>query len=155
MREARWLRLLQSSSFCWHENLSAFNFSADNGEKYLPDMVGGRNTEHSSFSKKILVEEDAVSGRYGVAASSIRVGDVIAVDAPYASVMNPEKFPTHCHHCYRMWALSFFFILLTSTNNILWPITQPIIITSPLTTESRRQAFRYIDWQRRISSPDK
>ncbi|XP_046441017.1 SET and MYND domain-containing protein 4-like isoform X1 [Daphnia pulex] len=74
----------------------------DNGKKCPPEIVGGRNIEHPSFSKKILVEEDAVSGRYGVAAAPIRVGDVIAVDAPYASVMNPEKFSTHCHHCYQI-----------------------------------------------------
>jgi hypothetical protein len=84
------------------KNLGAFNFSTDNEKKHPPDIFGGRNIEHPSFSKKILVEEDAVAGRYGVAASPIRVGDVIAVDPPYASVMNPEKFPTHCHHCYRM-----------------------------------------------------
>lgn len=82
--------------------MSAFNFSTENGKKCPPEIVGGRNIEHPSFSNKILVEEDAVSGRYGVAASPIRVGDVIAVDAPYASVMNPEKFSTHCHHCYQM-----------------------------------------------------
>lgn len=73
----------------------------DNEKKQMLDIVASKNMEHPSFSNKIRVEEDAISGRYGVASSPIRVGDVIAVEAPYASVMNPEKFSTHCHHCYR------------------------------------------------------
>ncbi|XP_057377156.1 SET and MYND domain-containing protein 4-like [Daphnia carinata] len=73
----------------------------DHEEKRLPDVVAGKNIEHPSFSKKIRIDEDAALGRYGVADAPIRVGDVVAVEPPYASVMNPEKFPTHCHHCYR------------------------------------------------------
>lgn len=69
--------------------------------KPLPDIVGGRSIVYPSLCDKIRIEEDPALGRYGVAGSAIRVGEVLAVDAPYASVMNPEKYTTHCQHCYR------------------------------------------------------
>lgn len=39
-------------------------------------------------------------GRYAVAESQIRVGDVLVVEKPFASVINPEKYATHCINCY-------------------------------------------------------
>ncbi|XP_032793835.2 SET and MYND domain-containing protein 4 [Daphnia magna] len=97
------MKQLISESAVPNQMIPAVNIKSikDKEKKHLPDITAGRNIEHPSFSSKIRIEEDAISGRYGVADSPIRVGDVIAVDEPYASVMNPEKFATHCHHCYR------------------------------------------------------
>ena len=52
-------------------------------------------------SNKIRIDNNEDSGRYAVAASALNVGDVLVVEKPCASVMQPEKYSTHCHHCFQ------------------------------------------------------
>ena len=95
----------------------------------LPQVVGGRNVEHPALSNKIRIETDPVMGRYGTAGSPIRVGDVLAVDVPFASVMNPLKFPTNCHHCYRPWVR---FFLSCHSSPPYSPVTQRSVLPNDL-----------------------
>lgn len=67
----------------------------------LPEVRDGPGEDYISLSKRIRVEQSPESGRYVVAGSHIQVGDILAVEEPYASVMNPKKYGTHCHHCYK------------------------------------------------------
>lgn len=64
-------------------------------------MSAGRNERHPALSKKVRIESSPACGRYGVADERISVGDVLAVEKPFASVMNPLKYKTNCHHCYK------------------------------------------------------
>jgi hypothetical protein len=64
-------------------------------------VVGGSNPMLPAASNKITIEESMEAGRYVVAASHLEVGDVLVVEKAYASVMRPDKYDTHCHHCYR------------------------------------------------------
>ena len=66
-----------------------------------PELEGGRAADFPSLSSRVRIEQSKEAGRFGVAEQMIRVGDVIAVEKPYASVMNPDKYATHCHHCYK------------------------------------------------------
>jgi hypothetical protein len=33
--------------------------------------------------------------------SAVRIGDVLYSEQPYSSVLLPEHYATHCHHCYK------------------------------------------------------
>lgn len=63
----------------------------------LPTVDSG---SYPALSKKVRIEKSPEAGRYAVAEQAIRVGDILAVEKPYASVMNPAKYESHCHHCY-------------------------------------------------------
>ncbi|XP_023931505.1 SET and MYND domain-containing protein 4 [Lingula anatina] len=39
-------------------------------------------------------------GRYLVANQSIAAGDTLIVEKPYAAVLLPDQYDTHCHHCF-------------------------------------------------------
>jgi SET and MYND domain-containing protein 4 len=74
--------------------------SGTDAEQRCPMVVGGSNPMLPSASNKISIEESMEAGRYVVAASNLEVGDVLVVEKAYASVMRPDKYDTHCHHCY-------------------------------------------------------
>jgi len=95
-----WLLYLCKMDVYW---MIWFCPSTDNRE--LPQVINGTNSEYPSLSDTVKIEQSEACGRYGVAKSTISVGDVIAVERPYAFVMNPIKFKTHCHHCFRAWVL--------------------------------------------------
>lgn len=65
-------------------------------------MSGGPSAQYPSISRKMRIEASPELGRYGVADKRIGVGDVLAVEKPFASVMNPLKYKTNCHHCYKV-----------------------------------------------------
>jgi hypothetical protein len=71
------------------------------GENY-PAVVGGKHADFPTASERIAIEQRPETGRFAVAASRINVGDVLVVEKPFASVMNPKKYATHCHHCFRV-----------------------------------------------------
>ena len=38
-------------------------------------------------------------GRYVIANKPVKVGDVLFSELPYASILLPEHYSSHCHHC--------------------------------------------------------
>ena len=74
--------------------------SGTDAEQRCPMVVGGSNPMLPCASNKISIEQSMAAGRYVVAASHLEVGDVLVVEKAYASVMRPDKYDTHCHHCY-------------------------------------------------------
>lgn len=66
----------------------------------LPEVTRGCNQNYPTATDKLSIEESPAMGRYAVAESQIRVGDVLVVEKPFASVINPEKYATHCINCY-------------------------------------------------------
>nr|CAH7752679.1 unnamed protein product [Callosobruchus chinensis] len=60
-----------------------------------------KSVEQKQFvSNKIRVEERPSMGRFVVAEDSIKTGEPIVVEPPYAACLLPEMFGTHCHHCF-------------------------------------------------------
>ncbi len=41
------------------------------------------------------------NGRHVIAEKPVKVGDVLFVEEPYASILLPEHYSSHCHHCVR------------------------------------------------------
>ncbi|KAL4224683.1 hypothetical protein ACF0H5_015380 [Mactra antiquata] len=60
-----------------------------------------------SYSNTILQASSAVchqynteKGRFLVACKKIKPGDTLIVEKPFAAVLLPEHYDTHCHHCF-------------------------------------------------------
>ena len=56
--------------------------------------------------------DDEKKGRYVMASKAVKVGDVLFSEMPYASVLLPEHYSSHCHYCVSIYQIfrSFFFI---------------------------------------------
>ena len=65
----------------------------------IPPLSGGRHKVFRSLSAKCDVVYTEEQGRYIVAREEVLPGDVVLVEAPYASVLLPDQYPNHCHHC--------------------------------------------------------
>ncbi|XP_042229115.1 SET and MYND domain-containing protein 4-like isoform X3 [Homarus americanus] len=68
----------------------------------IPNLTGGSNERFPSLSKKVDVKYDNNQGRYAVAAEDIEVGDVIATEKPFASVLLREEYGNHCQKCFKV-----------------------------------------------------
>ena len=66
----------------------------------VPSVKGGPNPAMPAASCSVGVESSPERGRYAVAKDYIASGETVVVEAPYAAVLLPEKFGTHCHHCF-------------------------------------------------------
>lgn len=66
----------------------------------MPFVTGKRHPDFPNASNKICIKEDKNVGRYGVAKETIRTGETLIVEPPYAACLLPECFGTHCHHCF-------------------------------------------------------
>lgn len=51
-------------------------------------------------SRLLTVSHSKAAGRQMVAAKPILAGDTLVVEAPEAACLLPEKFGTHCLHCF-------------------------------------------------------
>ncbi|XP_071438729.1 SET and MYND domain-containing protein 4-like [Hetaerina americana] len=76
----------------------------DVGIECLPTLSGNEEVPSASGSVKISYDESL--GRHIVATRYIGPGEVIAIEDPFASILLPESFLSHCYHCLRRcWAL--------------------------------------------------
>ena len=48
-------------------------------------------------------------GRYVIANKPVKVGDVLFSELPYASILLPEHYSSHCHHCVSKYSMVFCF----------------------------------------------
>ena len=79
----------------------------DKGSKLITDtatypvLTNGAGSVFPCLSSKVDVAYDNEKGRHIKAVEEVQVGDVVAIEKPYASVLLPENYPTHCMHCLR------------------------------------------------------
>ena len=64
-----------------------------------PVLTNGAGSVFPCLSSKVDVAYDNEKGRHIKAVEDVQVGDVVAIEKPYASVLLPENYPTHCLHC--------------------------------------------------------
>lgn len=94
-----WRRTLDKSL----AKLPASNKTAtSNGVETIkpPQLLGGASLEFPNASRTLSMESDENSGRYYVAAEDIKPGQTLVYEKPYAACLLPEKFTSHCHHCF-------------------------------------------------------
>ncbi|XP_068212579.1 SET and MYND domain-containing protein 4-like [Palaemon carinicauda] len=54
---------------------------------------------YASSALEFLVTKER--GRYVIAKRDIRPGDILMVEKPYCTMMNPDFLPSHCYNCYQ------------------------------------------------------
>lgn len=69
-------------------------------ERLLPEPVFGISGHFKSASSALEIRKNDEKGRYVVTNKDIQIGDVLFCEAPYASVLLPEHYSTHCHECH-------------------------------------------------------
>ncbi len=61
----------------------------------------GPNNALPGGSSCLEVKTTTSKGRHVVTQKSVKVGDVLFSELPYASVLLPDHYSSHCHHCVR------------------------------------------------------
>ena len=73
-------------------------------------ILPAQNLEPPLFSKEensrlpgaasiLEVKYEKNRGRYVTANKKVKVGDILFSELPYASILLPEHYSSHCHHC--------------------------------------------------------
>ena len=81
------------------QNEKSSKLITDTTKYPTPCLTNGSNSVFPCLSSKVDVIYDNEKGRHINAVEEVQVGDVVAVEKPYASVLLPENYPTHCLHC--------------------------------------------------------
>ncbi|KAJ2954157.1 hypothetical protein O0L34_g2385 [Tuta absoluta] len=64
-------------------------------------VTGGTRQNMPALSKLVKIAEEENRGRFAVANSDIKTGDVLLVDNPYAACLLHDFYGTHCLHCFK------------------------------------------------------
>ena len=75
--------------------------SDQDAPQQIPKLTGASNLTHPNCSDAVRIKYNNVVGRYVVADQDIKVGDVIMVEKPFASVLFESFHKTHCYHCFK------------------------------------------------------
>ncbi|XP_044252306.1 SET and MYND domain-containing protein DDB_G0273589-like [Tribolium madens] len=67
--------------------------------KVIPP-IGERHTHFSHASSKITVKKSPDLGRYVVSNADIKTGEILVAEPAAVACLNPDKFGTHCQHCF-------------------------------------------------------
>lgn len=67
----------------------------------LPQLSYGQNSKFVSASCAVDIASSLDKGRYPLAIQDIKVGDILVIEKPFASVLLPRHLETHCYHCLR------------------------------------------------------
>ncbi|CAH0703095.1 unnamed protein product [Spodoptera exigua] len=70
-------------------------------EKPVTALTGGAKQNMPSLSKLLKLAEEETKGRFAVANSPIKTGDVLLVDPPYAACLVSDYYGTQCLHCFK------------------------------------------------------
>ena len=77
------------------------NAKSTNKSSIKAPKICANNPVYSSLTNICSVEQSAAKGRHIVALRDITPGEIIVVEKPYASVLLPQSWFTHCHNCLR------------------------------------------------------
>lgn len=68
--------------------------------KVVPKILGKKNKKLPNASKKLIIKESEILGRYIATNDNIKTGEALVVEDPYVACLLPDCFGTHCHHCF-------------------------------------------------------
>ncbi|CAC5395091.1 unnamed protein product [Mytilus coruscus] len=100
LEEKRKVKLLEEIK-ALEENIAknrSQEITEDNKENQ-PELFQERNTVLTQASSAVTMKYDKDRGRYLQATCKIPAGSVIIAEKPYATVLLPDHYQTHCHHC--------------------------------------------------------
>ncbi|KAJ9581406.1 hypothetical protein L9F63_023421, partial [Diploptera punctata] len=84
-----------------YRSAKAFINLPKNEEPQLPKCSYRKNSKFPCASDCVEIKYSPEMGRYISATRDIKVGDVLAVEKPFASELDPKYFETHCYNCLR------------------------------------------------------
>ncbi|XP_069133259.1 SET and MYND domain-containing protein 4-like [Argopecten irradians] len=76
------------------------NQSSKSEKAKLPDLSYGRNQVVTQATSGIRMEQTTDKGRHLVATQELQAGDTLIVEKPFAAVLLPDHYDSHCHHCF-------------------------------------------------------
>ena len=68
-------------------------------QKLVPLPKGKSHAFYKFATEAFSIEKSSTFGRYAVAGEDVNVGDVIVAEPPYACILYPEYYSTHCFYC--------------------------------------------------------
>lgn len=72
----------------------------ENENNLLIPQLPIKNLRVPSASECLRVKYSKEMGRYIVADCDVKPGEILIVENPYASILMPEFYATHCYHCF-------------------------------------------------------
>ncbi|XP_039280323.1 SET and MYND domain-containing protein 4 [Nilaparvata lugens] len=67
----------------------------------LPPLLDSENSRLPCLSSFVGLNSSKEEGRFIVAKQPLKSGDVIAVEKPFIAALIPDKYSSHCLHCFR------------------------------------------------------
>uniref|UniRef100_A0A1B6DV01 Uncharacterized protein n=1 Tax=Clastoptera arizonana TaxID=38151 RepID=A0A1B6DV01_9HEMI len=83
------------------DKLANPDISLTDSEEKHPIITDGLNLVLPNASSLIQAKSSATTGRYAVATNFIKTGDTLVVEPPFSACLLPDKFGSHCHHCFK------------------------------------------------------
>ncbi|XP_075212677.1 protein-lysine N-methyltransferase SMYD4-like [Lycorma delicatula] len=83
------------------EEISPVEDAAKSKIRELPELTEGPNSGLPSTSNLLGLVSTEQAGRFVIAQQPIKAGDILAVEEPFAAALLPEKFNSHCLHCFK------------------------------------------------------
>ncbi|XP_064601173.1 SET and MYND domain-containing protein 4-like [Liolophura sinensis] len=74
--------------------------TGDIPELSAPGVSYGTSSVLPKASAAVSLQYSSTKGRHLVAERDISEGDTLIVERPYAAVLLPDHYNTHCHHCF-------------------------------------------------------
>ena len=65
----------------------------------VDDMI--RSKEFPALANKLEVKQDNIVGRHVIAKDSLKLGETVLTESPYAAVLYPENNGKNCHNCFK------------------------------------------------------
>merc|ERR1712223_68375 len=73
--------------------------SRGSSPKPVEPLLPGENSKFPTFSDAVRIRYEEGRGRFAVAAREIKVGELIAKEKPFVSLLDRELVKSHCWHC--------------------------------------------------------
>ncbi|RZF38510.1 hypothetical protein LSTR_LSTR006105 [Laodelphax striatellus] len=67
----------------------------------LPPLLDSQNNRLPCLSSFVGLNSSKEEGRFIVAKQPLKSGDVIAVEKPFVAALIPDKYSSHCLHCFK------------------------------------------------------
>ncbi|CAG2220442.1 unnamed protein product [Mytilus edulis] len=98
--EAKTLKLLEEIKLLDENIAKNRSYETTEGNKEVqPELFHDRDTVLTQASSAVTMKYDKDRGRYLQATCKIPAGSVIIAEKPFATVLLPDHYQTHCHHC--------------------------------------------------------
>ncbi|XP_065226912.1 SET and MYND domain-containing protein 4-like [Planococcus citri] len=65
------------------------------------ELSNGSHPVFEQASQKLHLAQNKIAGKHFIAGEQILTGETLLTEDPYVSCLSPEKYGSHCHHCFQ------------------------------------------------------